>query len=806
MKYRLFTIVVLLLSICSAYADISIKGVVRYKSTKESVPYCTISLIKNDSTQQVLKKFISTETGAFETQVAQNGKYCLLFESMGLTPYRHCFNVKDGKNVNLGDIDLDDSSTELEEVNVVAQKPLVKMELDRLSYDTESDPETRTSTALDILRKVPLVTVDGDDKIQVKGQSNFRIHINGKPSAMVARNPEDVFRSLPASTIKRIEVITDPSAKYEAEGLAGILNIVTYTSLIGYNGSVRVGADIMGGANAGGYFTTKIGKFGITANLNYGTHNMYGTWSESERINNNASELHRVYNYQSGHSRSHHFHGSLEMSYEFDSLNLLSVSAGGWGGLNGSKYDAYTMFQNIDLDTLTAYDQISKNNSTWSGFNVNADYQHSFRKEEQNLTLSYRYSGSPNTSKSSTDVNPIYNYLAYRQRNDSKNDGSEHTFQIDYTEPWKNRRHVLEVGAKYILRLNSSRNHNEVFDTINGIWNPDPLIKDNNLSQTQHIIGAYTGYSFRYKWFGLRAGARLEHTTQSIETDTAFSPSFTNVVPSLSLSFKVAKTQNINASYTQRLSRPGIWYLSPFYDNSDPLAVSQGNPDLDVEIGHNVNVSYGLFTPKFNLNLSVYTSIVNNSITSISTQLNDSVTYTTYANIGKEINSGASVYINWQWGKIGRFTLNGWATNNIYDARKVESIGKINSGWNFGLYSGLQFFLPWQLRLNFNGGYWSPYIGIQSRGSHNYFYSASLQRSFLKNKLNASISFNSFAEWYRKQSFTTTTDFYTQRVDSHTRAFNINFSVSYTFGQMREQIRKVGRSINNDDVKSNSNE
>lgn len=804
MNKTLLSITVLLCIVQTAIsASFTVKGVVRYASNKETIPYCTISLTKNDSTHTVIKRFPSSDIGVFEQQIDTEGEYCLIFNAVGLAPMERCFTAKNNKILNLGYIDIEETIESLAEISVVAQKPLVKMELDRLSYDTESDPETKTSTALDMLRKVPLVTVDGEDKIQVKGQSNFKIYINGKPSAMVSRNPEEVFRSLPASTIKRIEVITDPGAKYEAEGLAGILNIVTYSSLIGYNGSVRVGADIMGGANAGGYFTTKIGKFGMSANLNYGTHNRYDSRQESERINFNSNSIYRVYNTQEGRNRNHHFHGSLEMSYEFDSLNLLSISAGGWYGSYTSRFDAYTMFQNQALDTITAYSQYSKYFSTWGGFNVNADYQHTFRKPDQNLTISYRYDGSPNVTKSNADIVPIINYTSYRQQNTDHSNGSEHTFQADYTEPWMNKMHTLEVGVKYILRINSSRNTNELFDTINGIWVPDLRINSNNLNQTQHVAGAYASYAFRYKWFGLRAGARLEHTTQSVETDSfSLSPNFTNVVPSLSLSFKLTQTQNINLSYTQRLSRPSIWYLSPFYDNSNPLSVSQGNPDLDVELSHNINLSYGLFTPKFNLNVSLYSSIVNNSITSVSTQLNDSVTYTTYENIGRQISSGGSLYINWQWGKFGRFTFNGWTSNNIYDARNVPNVNKITSGWNFGLHSGLQFFLPWELRLNFNGGYWSPYVGLQSRGSHNYYYSAGLQRSFLKNKLTAGISAQSFAELYQTNSFTTTTETYTDYTRSTNRSLNIRFSISYSFGEMREQIRKVGKSISNDDLKS----
>lgn len=791
----------------TAAATIKVTGTTRYASTKETIPYCTISLCADDSAHTVIKKFPSSDVGAFSIEVNADTttRYCLIFEAIGLDQYTRCFDVTaQSSDIKLGNIDLTESSTQLSEVSVVAQKPLVKMELDRLTYDTESDPETKTSNALDMLRKVPLVTVDGEDKIQVKGSTNFKIYINGKPSAMVSRNPEDVFRSLPASTIKRIEVITDPGAKYEAEGLNGILNIITYHSLVGYNGSVRVGADIWGGANAGGYFTTKIGKFGVTANLNYGTYNNPGSYGENIRTNLNPDiAIRQIVNQSKGMSRSHNMHGSLELSYEFDSLNLLSISAGGWGGWHNGTNTQNTQFLGADSLLLTDYNTSLRNSGSWSGINANVDYQHTFRKADQNLTASYRFDGSPNTNKSEMQITPLLNYHAYRQRSQSASDGQEHTFQLDYTEPWRNKMHTLEVGAKYILRINSSRNSNELFDTITGTWYDDPMIDDNNLNQLQHVVGAYASYSFHYKWFSLRAGGRLEHTTEQVEvTDTVLTPQFTNVVPSVSLSFKLSQTQNISVSYTQRLSRPGIWYLNPYYDNTDPLNINQGNPDLDVEIAHSVSLSYGLFTPKFNFNVSAWGSITNNSITSVQTMLNDSVTYTTYRNIGREASAGGNVYINWMIGKVARFNLNTMVNYNYFDARGVAGIDRETQGWHFGGNAGLQFFLPWELKLNFNGGYWSPFIGLQSRGDHWYHYSASIQRSFLKNSLTASIRANTFAQLWRTSSTTYTTDHYTTVNNQRYHGLSVSFNVSYTFGQMREQIRKVSRSISNDDVKS----
>ena len=810
MKRLTILVLTILCIVSTAMATTAaVSGITRYASSKETIPYCTISLTYSDSARTVIKKFPSSDVGYFKVDVNTDttAQYCLIFEAIGLDRYEHCFKVKkNNADIKLGNVDLIESSTELTEVSVVAQKPLVKMDLDRLTYDTESDPETKTSNALDMLRKVPLVTVDGTDKIEIKGSTNFKIYINGRPSAMVSRNPEDVFRSLPASTIKRIEVITDPGAKYEAEGLAGILNIVTYQSLIGYNGSVRAGGSTMGNANVGGYITTKIGKFGLSANLNYGTYNQPG--SQSSSIRENLLETANTrYTTSEGvlNSRNHNFHGSIELSYEFDSLNLLSISGGGWYGMSRSKQDYEQFFLDNDSAVISQYTQQGISSNSYSGFNVNADYQHTFKKEDQNLTASYRYSGSPSTSKSNLDIVPIINYTGLNQRSESLSNGSEHTFQVDYTEPWVNKMHTLEVGVKYILRINSSKNINEIFDTISNDWMLNPLIGDNNLHQVQHVVGAYTSYSLRYKWFSLRAGGRLEHTTQNVDVrDSVLRPQYTNVVPSISLSFKLAQTQNLSVSYTQRLSRPSIWYINPYWDNSNPLNIVQGNPDLDVERAHNVSISYGLFTPKFNFNISAWGSITENSITDVQTILpgSDSITYTTYKNIGREMNAGGSIYINWSLGKIARLNINAWGSYNYYDARNVSSIGRASSGWYAGVHSGLTFFIPWKLRLMLHGGYRSPYTGLQSRSSHYYYYGLNLQRSFLKDRLTVAISASQFAEpWITRTSSTTTNFFYTSNT-TRSRSMDFNISVSYSFGQMREQIRKVSHSISNDDMKS----
>jgi len=391
------------------------------------------------------------------------------------------------------------------EVTVTAQKPLVKMEADKIIFSMEADPEAQTTNSLEMLRKVPLISVDAEENITLNGQSNFKVLVNGKSSNMMSKNFKEVLKSLPANTIKDIEVITNPSSKYDAEGVGGIINIITTKKTInGYNGSVSAGIDSRGSFNGSAYLATKIEKFSFSASL-YGSQfkqPVSKSSSESEYFNN--SDFH-----YSNSNGTNSYNGlskgiSGEASYEIDSLNLISVSFWGNEGSYTNNQHNENQYLNTANEITRKYFSNTTNKNSYGGFSGNIDYQKTFKKPDKTFTISYKLDNNPNKSKFNTDVTGVTSYPSYKQRSENKSLGREQTVQIDYYDPL-NKIHHIEGGTKFILRQNTS--NSEVFrnDTVK-------LDNANDLDYNQYILGAYLGYLFKLEKFSIKTGMRIERT------------------------------------------------------------------------------------------------------------------------------------------------------------------------------------------------------------------------------------------------------------------------------------------------------
>lgn len=268
-------------------ADYTIKGQVVDSLSNETVPYATLSIALASAPQTAIKLLACDDDGKFTATLKQPGKYVMSMQSLGKVPAVKHFTVSEGKkSLDLGKLFMNDDSQQLNEVTVVAQKPLVTVEVDKITYSLDDDPEAKTNNALEMFRKVPMITVDGEDKIQLKGSSNYKIYMNGKPSNLLSgENASDVLKSMPASSIKNIEVITDPGSKYDAEGVGGIINIITSKNAMqGYTGTVRANASTLGSFGGGGYVSLKVGNLGLTANYGYNNRNSPWNDSHSERF------------------------------------------------------------------------------------------------------------------------------------------------------------------------------------------------------------------------------------------------------------------------------------------------------------------------------------------------------------------------------------------------------------------------------------------------------------------------------------------------------------------------------------------
>lgn len=784
--------------------NIVVRGQLLGEEVNEFLPYATISVSKDRTQKNVLSRFATDDKGFFSSKL-KPGSYFLAFQYVGKSTLVKEVNVlAQDKEIDLGKIVVADSSTELDEVSVVAQTPLVKVEIDKLTYNLKDDPESATSNVLDMLRKVPLVTVDPDDNVQLKGGSNFKIYLNGKPSNMLASNPSQVLKSMPANSVKDVEIITDPGAKYDAEGVGGIINIITDKRVDdGYVGSVGAGADSRGGYNGNGYVTLKYGKFGFTGNANY--YKFKSPESESNFLRRDFSvepETILKQNGLSGFNGGGSYLSGL-FSYEMDSLNLFSISLNGYQGEG-------TNNTNTNVNSIGRfqydYDRVSENTNEYGSIDMSADYQRSFKKKGELLTVSYRFGSSPNNSDGVTETEnitgvPILRPQDYMMRNHNEADGKEHTGQIDYVNPLTSS-HSIEAGLKYIYRDNSSIGNNMYLDTNTDEWKLD-VDRKNDLQHDQYIASGYASYGFKKDKFGLKAGLRGEQTNQNINFISLNEPivktNFFDLVPSLALSYQMNMTQTLRLGYNMRIYRPGIRHLNPYVNNIDPLNISYGNPDLDAEKNHNFSLNYGSFTQKLNLNASFNYSLTNNSIQSYQF-VDEGINNSTYGNIGKSQNLGLNTYV--RWAPIKELSIFVNANGNYIDIHSNENETLQNNGFTFRAFSGITYSFPHDLRFSVNGGYFGRRIMLQTEMDPFYFMSFGVTKSFLNKKLDVAIrGSNPFQKYMDHQSYTTGVGF-SQESLFRRPARSISLNVTFRFGDLKSSIKKVQRGISNEDLKS----
>lgn len=840
MKHRLLLLLLFMFATFAAgwaqkdvAPSFTIKGVLLDSLTQEGEPYATIRITKKGVPDKAVKMAVTGANGKFQEKLnVPAGDYAISISSIGKAPVVKDFTLKPStKIIDLGTLYSSEANNELKGVEVVAQKPLVKVDVDKIEYNIEDDPDSKSNSILEMLRKVPLVTVDGEDNVQVNGSSSFKIHVNGKPNNMMSNNPKEVLKSMPANTIKYIEVITSPGAKYDAEGVGGILNIVTVGGgFEGYTATFR-GNVSNNGAGAGTYAMVKQGKMTISVNYNYDYNNSPRSYSDNYRENYEpgARDEKFLESQSSSKSKGNFQHGNLEASYEIDTLRLLTAAFGMYGGSNESDNNGNTvMYRTNHEDVAYRYRTDSRNKNSWYSINGNIDYQRTSRKNKQRmLTLSYKINTQPQTDNSRNVYLDIFpdeqkEELAERLRlenyhSDGKTNTMEQTFQVDYTTPI-GKLHTIETGAKYIFRRNSSDNalYEAAGGSDNYAYNED---RSSEYRHLNHILSAYAGYTLKYKDFSFKPGVRYEQTIQRVKYIVGpgedFHTNYSDWVPSVSLGMKIGKTQNLRVGYNMRIWRPGIWNLNPYFNNQDPMSISQGNPDLKSEKSHAFDIAYSNFSAKFNINVSLRHSFGNNGIEMVSRLITNEngeifddnpehmapngAMYSTYDNIGKNRDTGLSLYLNWNASPKTRIYVNG---RGSYRDLKSEAQGLHNYGWNVSYHGGIQHTLPLKIRLSLNGGGSTPYISLQGKGSGYQYYSIGLNRSFLKDdRLTLNLYCNNIFEKYRTYNSHTKGDNFISKSSGKYPNRYVGFSISYRIGELKASVKKAARSINNDDVK-----
>ncbi|MBW4711535.1 outer membrane beta-barrel family protein [Prevotella histicola] len=686
----------------------------------------------------------------------------------------------------------------LDEVVVAQRRKLIKNDIDKLTYDVQHDKTAQTKTTLEILKKIPLVTVDGQENIRVQGSTSFKVYRNGHPDpSLSGQNLKDILKAIPASTIKRIEVITDPGAKYDAEGTTAILNIVMMSSskLQGVSGNVNSKIDSYGSVRLGTYLTTKVGKLTTTVNYNYANQNKKQTENYREEAYNyvKTGEQKREYGANSTAATIHF--GNISASYEIDSLNLMTASI----NFFGYKADANTQNTNERWDKNNQLIYKFNNDMTtpdYSDVNLGGrfDYQHKTHLDGEVLTLSYMLAATrPQTTFRQTYSNMVnfpVSYTSYDQN--TRERFTEHTFQIDYVRPF-GKHHKIESGTKYILRNNNSTSLMDYQGTT-----PDMESKFKHKAQ---VAAAYLSYILTAGKWAARAGLRYEFTRMKASypdgSNADYHANLNDWVPSASLQYKISDGQTLKFSYNTSINRPGIGYLNPAII-STPTAVSFGNANLGSSRNQKLQLEYMLVTSKLTLQLSPYYSFTNNGIGRILYEQNRK-DVSTFQNILKSKIFGISSYTAWTPFTGTSFTLN---ASMRYARITLPTPYIKNSGCGGGIYFDWEQKIPWKLTLttSLGGEYGNRVYNPYAIEGHWFYYNFTLTRRFLKDKLTVSLSAESPFVKERSTTYRIVQGDYTgyERAVMKPQCFKIG--LSWKFGKLRASVKTAARSIENDDL------
>ena len=693
---------------------------------------------------------------------------------------------------------------QLKDVEVTAQKQLIKQEVDRIGYNIEADPDSKTNTVMKMLRKVPLVTVDANDEIRVNGQTSFRIFRNGHPDPSLTNNPKDILKAMPASSVKRIEVITEPGAKYDAEGTTVILNIVMAdnSTLKGVSGMASANADNLGYLGGSIDLTTQLDK--VVMSVDYGIYHGIGHDDESTSSSLNHYKESGAELVSDGTDKTDKMtsqYGYLNASWEPDTLNLVSMSMGGHLYDFGDKAFSTNLMRDAAGQTIYSYG--IDNHDRYEGYSMSTrlDYQRSTRLKGETITLSYMLSAQHSKSKDKSLYTEPFNMpVPYNgvDLND-KQDFDEHTVQLDWTRPFAEKKHTIETGVKYIYRM--SRSHS----MIDYLGIEDDM--DMRFKHVTQVGAAYVRYTFASGPWSVRAGLRYEHSYMRASypdgTQEAFDAQFDDVVPSANVRYKIDDANSLKFSYAASINRPGISYLNPAVVES-PTNRSFGNTDLGSVHHHSMSMTFMHVGSKFTFNVTPQFSFSNNGIGSVK-WADGLVQVSTFANTLKRRSGYLSAYVQWMAHEKTNIMLNGSVGYNYF---KSKELNLKNDGFSHNLYVNVTQYLPWSLELTGYAGMWGggTYDVYGHRSSTSFSHGFGLQRSFLsEERLTVQLSASNPFKKYTK---------YSQSIDQGDvtgwsrgrylqRSFDI--SVSFRFGSLKASVKRANNSIQNDDLVGGGN-
>ena len=552
--------------------------------------------------------------------------------------------------LNIDTIKLSSGTNVTEEIKVEDEKSNIEFQPGKKVFNVSSSDLYQNGSAVDVLKDVPSVSVDADNNVQLRGSAEVKILIDGRPSGLNSSARGNILEQIPANTIERIEVVTNPDAKYDAEGTSGVINIILKKNdSFGMNGSINLSAGTADKYSSGLNLNAKNKKMNIFGNYNYRFFNSPGISSldrinltDNTRLIQNVDLLNRM--------KNHSFKGGIEFFPDDKNTLAFTLNYTDRNRLRGSTETTIQDQTNGDL----LFSSINKvqDDETGKNLDVSLSYAKEFNDPKKQLDLEFSYSRQHevNTQLSSfyDQINPIANIPKQNDLFDNTDNDAE--LSLDYQLPLGNKKSgiKLDAGAKSTLRSSNNIYSYQNFDYTTNSFIVNPL-SSNSFNYKEFINAAYGIYSGSVKKFTYSLGLRGEQTNATgdlLTTGTQIKQNYFSIFPSLSLSQKLSLGQEVQLTYSRRVRRPDTEDLNPFIERSDPLNLRQGNPDLKPMFIDSYELSLINYIGQTVLTPSVYFRQTHDEITRYRTLLDSNVALTTFANNTSSKTYGAEIIFN----------------------------------------------------------------------------------------------------------------------------------------------------------------
>jgi outer membrane receptor protein involved in Fe transport len=786
----------------------SITGTVMDSLSGKPVDYATVSVLDQASGKVVSGSLVDA-TGKFKVDKLAAGTYVLKVGFIGyVTKVISSLKLEDGAELKVGRVLLSPDSKTLNEVKVIGRKALIEEKIDRTVYNAENDQTARGGDATDVMKRVPMVSVDLDGNVSVRGSQNIKVLINGRPSAMMSASISDALKQIPSDLIKTVEVITSPSAKYDAEGSGGIINIVLkQNTLEGLSLNVNSAAGTRGSDLSlnGGY---KVGKFSFSlGGFGRTRYNTPGEFTNVQTISRLTSSDISLIN-QSATTKTTSLMGRYNIGADYDISKRSSLSLGVVIGANNRPTKQDNFLTETYLNNVLTGSMLQRSDITNSSNQLDATLIYTLmgKQPEREFSLMTGYSqNNRDNSFENIFLDQSNGGILNGQQNINNSQNRELTFEVDYQTPtFKNT--LLEFGAKDIMRtVNSDYAYYAAADAS---LNYLPIVSgslSNTFNYKQNVAAGYLSYTVSLpKNYTIKAGARYEYTSITADFQTGSSvniPDYGVFVPSLNVAKKFDNGNMVKLGYNRRIQRPSLEFLNPNIQASNALNITVGNPNLQPEFSNNFELAYSTHIKNNNLNLSAFMRNTNDAIQTIRSSSGDTVR-TTFQNLGKQNAYGMSASVNLPLTR--KLNINGgfdyyYLSLNNMDPDPIYHAS--NSGWvaNYRLFGSYD--LSELYSIQAFAFHRSKQIQLQGYQGGFGIYSLSFNRYFDKKKGTIGIGADNFlTNGYRIPTVVNSGNIAQNAVNvSYIRSFELNFS--YKFGGLNNKPKKPKKAITNDDLK-----